>query len=160
MDDATIETKSAVEHTAAAGQHAYKETVAQAAHAGQAAFKDTMEKSLSAINEMNAQAKRNVEAVVASLTAATHGAEALSTQAMAFTKKSVEGQVEHTKALTSARSMQELIELQTSFAKSAFETYVAEITHAAETLSTAMKDSIRPLNERATTLAETLQSQR
>jgi phasin family protein len=119
-----------------------------------------MEKSLSAINDMNAQAKRNVEAVVASLTAATHGAEALSTQAMAFTKKSVEGQVEHSKALTSARSMQELIELQTSFAKSAFESYVSEITHAAETLSTAMKDSLRPLNERATSLAETLQSQR
>ncbi len=160
MDDATIETKSAVEHTAAATQHAYKETVAQAAQAGQAAIKDTMEKSLSAMNDMNAQAKRNVEAVVASMTAATHGAEALSSQAMAFTKKSVEGQVEHTKALTSARSMQELIELQTAFAKTAFEAYVAEITHAAETLSTAMKDSLRPLNERATAMAETLQSQR
>jgi len=56
--------------------------------------------------------------------------------------------------------VQELIELQTSFAKTAFEAYVAEITHAAETLSTAMKDSLRPLNERATSLAETLQSQR
>ena len=160
MDDATIDTKSAIEHTAAATQHAYKETVAQATQAGQAALKDTMEKSLSAINEMNAQAKRNVEAVVASLTAATHGAEALSTQAVAYTKKSVEGQVEHSKALTSARSVQELLELQTSFAKTAFESYVAEVTHAAETLSTAMKESLRPLNERATAMAETLQSQR
>jgi phasin family protein len=119
-----------------------------------------MEKSLSAINEMNAQAKRNVEAVVASLTAASHGAEALSSQAVAFTKKSVEGQVEHSKALASARSVQELIELQTSFAKSAFEAYVAEVTHAAETLSTAMKETFRPLNERTTAMAETLQSQR
>jgi hypothetical protein len=77
MDDATIETKSAVEHTTAAGQHAYKETVAQAAQAGQAALKDTMEKSLSAINEMNAQGKRNVEAVVASLTAADDSGDVL-----------------------------------------------------------------------------------
>ncbi len=158
-----VAVKTAAAETAAATEQVYKETTVhatQAAHAAQSAMKDAMEKSLSAINEINTQGKRNVEAVVASLTAATHGAEALSSQAMAFTKKSVEGHVEQAKALSGARSIQEVIELQTTFAKSAFESYVAEVTRASETLSNTLKDSFRPLNERATALAETMQAQR
>ena len=43
--------------------------------------------------DLNTHAKRNLEAMVASVTAATKGAETLGAQAMAFSKKSVEDQV-------------------------------------------------------------------
>ncbi|MGC1303805.1 MAG: TIGR01841 family phasin [Caulobacteraceae bacterium] len=127
---------------------------------GDQALREGMDKSLNTLNELNAQSKRNLEAVVASVTAATKGAEALSAQAMAYTKKAVEGQVEQARALTGARSVQEVVELQTTYAKSALESYVAELNRLSETLSGAVKESFRPLNERATAVVETLQAVR
>ncbi|WP_254600994.1 phasin family protein [Caulobacter sp. S45] len=163
------------EQTVKEGANAAADTMHQAAFAGDKvirdamsrtsamtdhAFKDGVEKSMTALNELGAQNKRNLEAVVESVTAATKGVETLGSHAMAYTKKAVESQVEQAKALSTARSMQELIELQTAFAKTAMEAYIAEMNKAAEVLSSVVKESIRPLNERATALAETMQSAR
>lgn len=137
-----------------------REVMDRASTVGDQAFKDGMEKSLTALNELNAQSKRNLEAVVESVTAATKGAETLSAEAMAFTKKAVEGQVEQAKALSGARSVQEVVELQTTYAKSAMEAYIAQMNKAAEIMSGVVKESFRPLNERATALMETMQSAR
>ncbi len=146
--------------TAAAGDKIMRDTMDRASAMTDHAFKDGVEKSMTALNELNAQSKRNLEAVVESVTAATKGAETLSAQAMAYTKKAVEGQVEQAKALSGARSMQEVVELQTTFAKSAMEAYIAEMNKAAELLSSAVKESFRPLSERASAMAEAIQSQR
>ena len=132
----------------------------QAAAAGNQAFKDSAEKSMTALNELNAQGKRNIEAMVASVTAATRAAETLGAQAMAYTKSAMEGQVEAARALTGARSVQEAVELQTTFARTALEHYVAEMNKATETVSAAVKDTLKPINERATALMESVQSVR
>ena len=145
---------------AAAGDKIMREAMDRASGMTDQAFKDGVEKSMTALNELNAQSKRNLEAVVESVTAATKGAETLSNHAMAYTKKAVESQVEQAKALSSARSVQELVELQTTYAKTAMETYIAEMNKAAEVLSSVVKESFRPLNERATALAETMQTAR
>ena len=145
---------------AAAGDKIMRETMDKASAMTDQAFKDGVEKSMTALNELNAQSKRNLEAVVESVTAATKGAETLSNHAMAYTKKAVESQVEQAKALSGARSVQEIVELQTTYAKTAMETYIAEMNKAAEVLSSVVKESFRPLNERATSLAETMQTAR
>ena len=137
-----------------------KSNVDQFTAAANVAFKDGVEKTLSALNEANAVSKKNLEAVVASVTAATKGAEALGAQAMAFSKKSFEDQVTAAKSLSSAKSVQEVVELQTSCAKSALEAYMAEVTRMAETVSASVKDSMKPLNERMTSMVERLQAAR
>ena len=104
-----------------AAADAVKTTVDQFTAAPNVAFKDGVEKTLAALNDANAHSKKNLEAVVASVTAATKGAEALGAQAMAYSKTSFETQVAAAKSLTSAKSVQEVVELQTSFAKSALE---------------------------------------
>ena len=142
------------------GAEHIKASVEQVTAAGNQAFKDAADKSLSALNELNTHSKKNLEAMIASVTAATKGAEALGAQAMAFTKKSVEDNTAAAKALTSARSVQEVVELQTSFAKSFMESYIAQLNNASEIVSAAVKDSIKPLNERATTLMESVQSKK
>ncbi len=142
------------------GAEHIKASVEQVTAAGNQAFKDAADKSLSALNELNTHSKKNLEAMIASVTAATKGAEALGAQAMAFTKKSVEDNTAAAKALSSARSVQEVVELQTSFAKSFMESYIAQMNHASEIVSAAVKDSIKPLNERATTLMESVQSKK
>ena len=61
-----------------------KTTVDKFATAGNQAFKDALEKSLSALNDANSYSRQNLEAVIASTTAAGTGAEAIGAQAMAF----------------------------------------------------------------------------
>lgn len=159
MTDTTQAMQAGVEQARATMDQA-KSQMDQAATAGAAAMKDSVEKSLQALNDLNAQSKRNLEAVVASVTAATKGAEALGAQAMAYTKKAMEGQAEAARAMTGARSAQEIVELQTSFAKSAMEAYIAEMNRASEIVANAVKESMRPLNERATAMVEAAQSAR
>jgi phasin family protein len=135
-----------------------KTTVEQFTVAGNQAFKDQVEKSLAGLNELNAHSKKNLEAVVASVTAATKGAESLGAQYMAYSKAAVEGQVAAAKALSGAKSVQEAVELQTSWAKSAMELYMAEVGKMGETVSATIKDSFKPINERVTATVEKLQS--
>lgn len=144
----------------AAATETVKSTVEQFSTAGNQAFKDNIEKSLAALNEMNVHSKKNLEAVVASVTAATKGAEALGAQAIAFSKKSVEDQVAAAKTLASAKSVQEAIELQTAFAKTAMEAYLAEVGKWTETVSASVKESVQPLNERVTAAVERVQAAR
>jgi len=79
---------------------------------------------------------------------------------MAFSKKSMEGQIAAAKALSAAKSIQEAVELQTGFAKTAFESYIAEVNEISEITSTSVKDAISPINERVTALVERLQAPR
>ena len=144
----------------AAATDAVKTTVDQFTAASNVAFKDGVEKTLAALNDANAHSKKNLEAVVASVTAATKGAEALGAQAMAFSKSNFESQVAAAKSLTSAKSVQEVVELQTAFAKTALETYIAEMGRMSETVSASVKDSMKPLNERMTAMVERLQAAR
>lgn len=137
-----------------------KSTVDQFTAASNVAFKDGVEKTLAALNDANAHSKQNLEAVVASVTAATKGAEALGAQAIAFSKANFETQIAAAKSLSSAKSVQEVFELQTAFAKSALESYMAEMGRMSETVSASMKDSMKPLNERVTALVERLQAAR
>jgi phasin family protein len=135
-------------------------TVEQFTTAGNQAFKDAVEKSLAALNEANSYSKQNLEAVVASVTAAAKGAEALGAQAMAYSKKTVEDQVAAAKSLAAAKSVQEVVELQTAFAKTSLEAYMAEMNRMGETVAASVKDSLKPLNERVTAAVEKLQAAR
>jgi phasin family protein len=144
----------------AAAAETVKNTVEQMTSATNVAFKDGVEKGLAALNEMNSFSKQNLEALVASTTAATKGVEALGAQAMAYSKSAFEGHVIAAKSLASAKSVQEVVELQTAYAKAALETYMAEIGRMSETVSVSMKDSMKPLNERVTATVEKFQAVR
>ena len=128
--------------------------------AGAQAFKDAVDKSLTALNDINAQSKQNLEAVVASTTAATKGAETLGAQAIAYSKKAVEDGMAAARSLGAARSVQEVVELQTSYAKTALETYLAELNKASETVAASVKETLTPLNARVTAAVEKFQAAR
>jgi phasin family protein len=137
-----------------------KATAERFAETGNQAFKESVEKSLAAFADINSHSKRNMEAMVASVTAATKGAETLGAHAMAFSKKTVEDQVAAAKSLASAKSVQEAVELQTAWAKSAFEGYVAEMNKMSEIVAASVKDSMSPINERVTAFVERVQAAR
>ena len=139
---------------------AAKSAVEQFTATGNKAFKDSLEKSFTTVAELNAHSKKNFEALVASATAATKGAETLGAHAVAFSKKAVEDQVAAAKTLAAAKSVQEVIELQTGFAKTAFETYIAEVNKMAEAVAASVKETTSPINARVSALVETIQAAR
>ena len=143
-----------------AAAEAAKSTVEQFTAASNVAFKEGVEKSLAAMNELNTHSKKNLEAVVASAPASAKGAEALGAQAMAFSKAVFDTQVSAAKSLAGAKSVQEVVELQTSFAKTALETYMAEFAKMSDTVSASVKESMKPLNERVTATVEKFQAVR
>jgi phasin family protein len=137
-----------------------KSTVEQFTVASSTAFKDGVEKALAAISEANVHSKKNLEAVVASVTAAAKGAETVGAQAMAFSKKTFDEQVAAARSLAGAKSLQEVVELQTNLARGFLESYMAEMGRFSETVSVSVKDSMKPLNERVTDVVERLQAAR
>lgn len=128
--------------------------------AGVNAFREGVDKSVAGLAELNAHGKKNVEAVVESATAAQKGAEALSQEALAYGKKSWEDGVAAAQTLSQARSVQELLELQTSWAKSATETYLSQVTKMTDLFTASVKDSFKPINERVTASVEKFQAAR
>ena len=144
----------------AAAAETAKNTVEKMSAATNVAFKDGVEKSMAAMTEMNTLSKKNMEAVVASATATAKGAEALSAQAMAFSKTMFDSQVTAAKSLASAKSVQELVELQTTFAKSTMETYMSQFGKMSETMSASVKESMKPINERVAAVVEKFQAVR
>jgi phasin family protein len=144
----------------ATGAETLKSTVETFQSAQNKAFKESVEKSLAAFGEVNTHSKKNLEAVVASVTAATKGAETLGAHAMAYSKKSMDDNVAAAKTLASAKSVQEVVELQTTFAKTAFETYMAEMNKMTEIVAASFKESLSPINERVTALVERVQAAR
>ena len=131
-----------------------KSTTDQFTAAGTHAFCDSVEKTLAGVSVVNVQSKKNLEAVVASVTAANTCAETLGAQAIAFSKKSIEDHVAASKALAGAKSVQEAVELHASFAKSALEAYLANVNAMSETVTASVKDVFKPLNECTVALME------
>ncbi len=156
MADAAETVKKTVEQTAAKAK-AQAESI-QAA--GAKAFREGVDKSVASLSEINVHGKKNLEAVVESAAAAQKGAEALSQQAVAYSKKSWEDGVAAAQSFSQARSVQELFELQTNWAKSAAEAYLAEFGKATETMTASVKDSFKPINERVSAAVEQFQAAR
>ena len=156
MADTAETVKKTVEQTASTAKVQAEKVQA----AGAQAFSEGVNKTTAAMGELGAQSKQNLEALTASATAAQKGAEALSAQALSYGKNSWETSVAAAQSMSKARSVQELIELQTSFTKSAMEVYLAEMTKMTETLTSSVKDSLKPINERVTASVEKFQATR
>jgi len=156
MADSAETVKKTVEQTTAKAQARAADFQA----AGAKAFREGVDKSVASIGELNAHGKKNLEAVVESASAAQKGAEALSQQAVSYAKKSWEDGVAATQQLSQARSVQEYFELQTNWAKSSMETYLAELNKMTDTMTASVKDSFKPINERVTASVEKFQAAR
>lgn len=163
MADSTETVKKTIEQATATAKvqgEQFKAQAEQLQAKGTQALREGVEKTSATMAELSAQSKQNMEALTASATAAQKGAEALSAQVVSYSKTSWENGVAAAQTISQARSVQELIELQTNFAKSAMETYLSEVTKMTETLTGSVKDSFKPINERVTASVEKFQAAR
>lgn len=123
-----------------------------------ARFKTAFEKSTKMNEEMVELAKGNVEALVASARVAAKAGETLGQEAAEYGKKSFEHAVAHFKSVASVKSPTELFQLQSEFAKSSFDTAVAEASKFSEAMLKIAGEVAQPLSSRYAVAAEKIKS--
>jgi len=124
------------------------------------AVKEGFEKTLSAVNDASKFHKETVDAIIESATVTGKGIETVNSNAVAYAKSAMEESVAVTKAVASAKSVQEIFEIQSDYAKSAMDTYLSELNKTSELFSDLMKNSVKPINDRVSAAIDLAQSQR
>lgn len=92
--------------------------------------------------------KGNVEAVVASSTVATKGAEEISKAYAALIKSCFEKYVAAGKAMMTAKSLDEIVTLSNDFAKTSYETMLAETGKLQEMSVQVANEALAPISAR------------
>ena len=83
-----------------------------------------------------------------SANAAGKGVETINSEVFSYARKSIEESMAATKAIMAAKSVDEAIQLQSEFSKSAFETYVDELAKFGDMALAAAKGAAEPLQAR------------
>ncbi|WCT74095.1 phasin family protein [Sphingomonas naphthae] len=110
--------------------------------------KTAFEKSSKVGEELVEFSKGNVEALVASARVAAKGSEALAQEAAEYGKKSFETATTAFKGFAAVKSPTELFQLQSDYAKTSFDSAVAEASKLSEGMLKLMGDMFQPLSSR------------
>jgi phasin family protein len=121
---------------------------------GAEAMKDGFEKAAKGYDQFVSFGKDNAEAVLKSANAAGKGIETINSEVLAYTRKSVEENVAIAKAVLSAKTVEEALQLQSEFGKSAFETYVDQLAKFGDMALATARRTAEPFQARVSALSE------
>jgi len=130
------------------------DTVETALYSGAEAVKEGFEKAIKGYDQMVAFSKDTAEAVIKSANAAGKGLETINSEVFSYTRKSIEESVVATKAIMASKSVDEAIQLQSEYSKSAFETYVDELAKFQDMALAITKSAATPLQARVSAFVE------
>jgi phasin family protein len=120
----------------------------------QAQIQDGFRTTAKQAQEFLALGQGNIEAVVKSGQIWAAGLQDIAKQVAVTVQTSLEETTATIKALSSVKSPQEAVELQTKLATSALEKVLADSTRISEASLKLFQDALAPLTERATLAAE------
>ena len=95
-------------------------------------------------DQFQAFGKDNFEAGVASATALTKGFQEIATEVADYSRKSFEDGTAVVEKAFAAKSIDKALEVQTDFAKGAYEAYVGQMTKIGEIYMNAAKEAYKP----------------
>ncbi len=97
------------------------------------------------VEDIQQYGKEQYETAVASATTMQNGIQAIASAYGDYTKKSFEDTKSFVEKLSGVKSLDKAIEVQTEFAKSAYETFVAELQKIAGLYTDLAKQTFKPL---------------
>jgi len=121
---------------------------------GTEAIKDGFEKAVKTYDQFLSFGKDNAEALLKSATAAGKGIEIINSEVFAYTRKFFEDGVSATKAVLSAKSFDEAVQLQSEFGKVLFQRQVEEATKIGELALSTARQTAEPMQARVAAAAE------
>jgi phasin family protein len=96
------------------------------------------------VEDMQQYGKEHLDTVVASATTVQTGLQAIASAYGEYTKKSFEDTKSFVEKLSGVKSLDKAMEVQTEFAKSAYETFVAESQKIAGLYTDLAKQTFKP----------------
>jgi phasin family protein len=138
--------------TAEAVEHAMKN--------GSDAVKSGMEQWAKTYERFAGLGKENVEAYFKAATAMTKAFEQINSEVVAYSKQQMEDGMAAFKAVSGAKNMHEAWEVQSDFAKTALDAYIAQATKINDMFMDAAKQAVEPLNARFAAFTEAVQETR
>jgi phasin family protein len=136
------------------------ETMESALKNGADAFKTGFEKAVKNYDQFLGFGKDTIEAYMKAANAAGKGAETLHNEIFAYSKQSIEDTISAAKALMASKSVHEALELQSDFAKTAFDGYVSQMTKIGEIVAATGKDALAPIQGRVQAWVDVMQNAR
>jgi phasin family protein len=116
--------------------------------------KTAMEKNAKIVEELADLTRGNVEALVASSKVAAKGIETMSQRAAEYGRTSFEGATSAFRGFAEVKSATDFFKLQGDFARSTFDSAVAESARVSETMLKLAGDVAEPLTSRYTVAAD------
>ena len=95
-------------------------------------------------DDMQKLGKDNLDATMNSFGAFSKNAQAIAVEMTDYSKKSFEDGSKALEKLFGAKTLEKVIEVQTDYAKSSYETFIAEATKISELYVDLAKDSYKP----------------
>ncbi len=123
-------------------------------------FKDGYEKFAKGLNSFADFQKSSLEAMMASSNTLAKGFEKAAADQASFVKEQYEETVALAKAASSSKSVQETIELQTEFARTAFERNLGLVTRLADHWNGVAREAAEPMTKRYAEFVDMVQSYR
>lgn len=120
--------------------------------------KEAVETGMKSMDELSAMTKGNVEALMASTKAATAGLETIAHQVAEFSRKSFEDTTAVARAMTTVKTPNEFMQLQSDFAKAQFDAAVAEMSKLSETMVKLAGEVFEPMQNRVALATDKMKS--
>ncbi len=95
-------------------------------------------------DDANRKSKEAVDTVLKSYSDTTKGFQAIASEAADYSKKSFQDAVTHFETLSGIKSFEAAFELQSNYAKSSYEAFIAEATKIGEMYADLAKNAYKP----------------
>ncbi len=129
-------------------------SIKNAADKAKTMFADANAKSTKAFEDMNEFSKGNIEAIVESGKIAAKGMEAMGQDAAEYSRKQFEGVTAALKSLSSVKSPTDFLKLQSDYARSAFDSLVAQTSKNTEAMLKLVGEVAQPISNRVAVAVE------
>lgn len=136
------------------------ESMESAFRAGTEAWRERIEQASRGFGDFATFNRQNMEAMVKAANLAARGFEQLNSELLTFSRQAMEDGAAAMKSMMSSKSLQEAVQAQSEYTKSAFDAYVGQMTKLQEIISGMARDASEPLNDRMKAIMETMQAQR
>ena len=134
------------------------EAVDSVMNAGTGALKDGFERAARSYDQLAGLSRENIDAWMQSANAAARGLEAINAEALTFSRQSMEEGLAAAKQAMTAKTAQEWFELQSGFTKSAFDSYMGQMSKFSDLFANTAREALEPLNGRFNAFVDLVQS--
>jgi phasin family protein len=97
------------------------------------------------MEDLQKYSKDQMESATAAATAVSKGVQQIAAEATDFSKKSLESSSAFMEKLLGAKSLDSAVQIQTDYAKSSYETLVAQATKFGELYTSLAKEAFKPV---------------